>query len=98
MVILHETGRIPVETHTGTNEFGMIEEARAFEHSGPYFALLKWGSELKQLILFTILANVFLALLALLVRYAHIHIPVVSTYTFETLLVAACRVSVAARG
>jgi len=44
MVILHETGRIPVETHTGTNEFGMIEEARAFEHSGPYFVLLKWCS------------------------------------------------------
>jgi formate hydrogenlyase subunit 4 len=61
MVILSETGRIPVETHTGTNEFGMIDEARAFEHSGPYFALLKWGSELKQLILYTILANVFLA-------------------------------------
>ena len=61
MVILHETGRIPVETHTGTNEFGMIEEARSFEHSGPYFALLKWGIELKQLILFTILADVFLA-------------------------------------
>jgi formate hydrogenlyase subunit 4 len=59
MVILHETGRIPVETHTGTNEFGMIEEARSFEHSGPYFALLRWGSELKQLILFTILADVF---------------------------------------
>jgi formate hydrogenlyase subunit 4 len=61
MVILYETGRIPVETHTGTNEFGMIEEARPFEHSGPYFALLKWGSAMKQLILFTILANVFLA-------------------------------------
>ena len=61
MVILHETGRILVETHTGTYEFGMIEHARAFEHSGPYFALLTWGSELKQLILYTILANVFLA-------------------------------------
>jgi formate hydrogenlyase subunit 4 len=61
MVILHETGRIPVETHTGTNEFGMIEEARSFEHSGPYLALLKWGGELKQFILFTILADVFLA-------------------------------------
>jgi formate hydrogenlyase subunit 4 len=61
MVILHETGRIPVETHTGTSEFGMIEEARSFEHSGPYFALLKWGSMLKQFILFTILADVFLA-------------------------------------
>jgi formate hydrogenlyase subunit 4 len=61
MVILHETGRIPVETHTGTSEFGMIEEARSFEHSGPYFALLKWGSMLKQFILFTILADVFVA-------------------------------------
>ena len=61
MVILYETGRIPVETHTGTNEFGMIEEARPFEHSGPYFALLKWGSSMKQLILYTILINVFVA-------------------------------------
>ena len=61
MVILYETGRIPVETHTGTNEFGMIEEARPFEHSGPYFALLKWGSAVKQLILYTILLNVFVA-------------------------------------
>jgi formate hydrogenlyase subunit 4 len=61
MVILFETGRIPVETHTGTTELGMIEEARPFEHSGPYFALLKWGSSMKQLILFTILLNVFVA-------------------------------------
>jgi formate hydrogenlyase subunit 4 len=61
MVILYETGRIPVETHTGTNEFGMIEEARPFEHSGPYFALLKWGSAAKQLILYTIFINVFAA-------------------------------------
>src|SRR5580700_5759438 len=43
MVILLETGRIPVETHTGTNEFGMIEEARSFEHSGPFLALIRWG-------------------------------------------------------
>src|ERR1700678_1156030 len=61
MVILYETGRIPVETHTGTTEFGMIEEARPFEHSGPYFALLRWGSAMKQLILYTILINVFVA-------------------------------------
>jgi len=61
MVILYETGRIPVETHTGTNEFGMIEEARSFEHSGPYLAILRWGSAMKQLILFVILLNVFIA-------------------------------------
>ncbi|MFI0938531.1 respiratory chain complex I subunit 1 family protein [Streptomyces sp. NPDC021020] len=61
LVILYETARIPVETHTGTNEFGMIEEARTLEHSGPYFALLTWGSACKQLILYTILIDVFLA-------------------------------------
>lgn len=61
MVILFETGRIPVETHTGTVEFGMIEEARPFEHSGPYYALLRWGSAAKQLVLYTILLNVFVA-------------------------------------
>ncbi len=61
MVILFETARIPVETHTGTIEFGMIEEARSFEHSGPYLALLKLGSAAKQLIFYTILLNVFVA-------------------------------------
>ena len=39
----------------------MIEEARPFEHSGPYYALLKWGSAAKQLILYTIFLNVFVA-------------------------------------
>ena len=61
MVILFETGRIPIETHTGTIELGMIEAARPFEHSGPYYALLKWGSSAKQLVLFTIFLNVFVA-------------------------------------
>lgn len=61
MVILFETGRIPIETHTGTIELGMIEEARPFEHSGPYFALLKWGSSAKQLIFYTLFLNVFAA-------------------------------------
>jgi formate hydrogenlyase subunit 4 len=61
MVILFETGRIPVETHTGTTEFGMIEEGRAFEHSGPYFALLRWGSSMKQMVLYVILLNIFVA-------------------------------------
>jgi hypothetical protein len=32
--------------------------------------------------------SVFLALLALLVKYANVSIPVVNNYTFETLLVA----------
>jgi formate hydrogenlyase subunit 4/hydrogenase-4 membrane subunit HyfE len=60
MVLLAETGRVPVESHGGTLEFGMIEEGRTLEHSGPGLALLRWGSSMKQLILFTIFANVLL--------------------------------------
>lgn len=61
MVILFETGRIPVETHTGTIELGMIEEGRPFEHSGPHLALLKWSSHAKQFVFYVLLLNIFLA-------------------------------------
>jgi formate hydrogenlyase subunit 4 len=61
MVVINDTGRIPVETHTSTLEFGMIDEARTLEHSGPALALLKWGSNMKQLILYVLLLNVFVA-------------------------------------
>ena len=61
LVVLSDTGRIPVETHASTLEFGMIDEARTLEHSGPLFALLKWGSAMKQLILYVLLINVFVA-------------------------------------
>jgi formate hydrogenlyase subunit 4/hydrogenase-4 membrane subunit HyfE len=61
LVILSETGRIPVESHGSTLEFGMIEEARTLEHSGPGLALLRWGSTMKQLILFVIFLNVLVA-------------------------------------
>jgi hypothetical protein len=61
LVVLNDTGRIPVETHSGTLEFGMIDEARTLEHSGAPLALLKWGAAMKQLILYTILINVFVA-------------------------------------
>jgi formate hydrogenlyase subunit 4 len=59
LVVLNDTGRIPVETHASTLEFGMIDEARTLEHSGPFLALLKWGSAMKQLILYVLLVNVF---------------------------------------
>ena len=60
MVVLSETGRIPIENHGGTLEFGMIDEGRTLEHSGPGLALLRWGSSMKQLILYVILADVLL--------------------------------------
>lgn len=60
MLVLTETGRIPVESHGGTLEFGMIEEGRLAEHSGAGLAFLRWGSTIKQLALYTIFANVLL--------------------------------------
>ena len=58
LLVLNETGRIPVENHGSTLEFGQIEEARVVEHSGPGLAFLRWGSSVKQLLLFTIFMNV----------------------------------------
>jgi formate hydrogenlyase subunit 4 len=61
LVVLSDTARIPVESHSGTIEFGMIDEARGLEYSGPLYALVKWGSAMKQLILYVILIDVFAA-------------------------------------
>ncbi len=60
MLVLNETGRIPVQNHGSTLEFGMIEEGRVLEHSGPGLGFLRWGSSVKQLALFVILANVLI--------------------------------------
>ncbi len=61
MLVLNETGRIPVGSHGGTLELGQIDEGRIAEHSGPGLAFLRWGSSAKQLVLYTIFANVLLA-------------------------------------
>lgn len=60
MMLLLETGRIPIESASGTLEFGMIDDARTLEHSGPLFALLRWGSMLKQAILYVVFLNVLI--------------------------------------
>jgi len=60
LVILAETGRIPVEAHHSTGELGFIDEGKPFEHSGPYYALLTWAAHIKQMVLYVIFLDVFL--------------------------------------
>jgi formate hydrogenlyase subunit 4 len=60
MMLLVDTGRIPIESSASTIEFGMIDDARFFEHSGPEMALFKWGSSMKQFLLYTVFINVLL--------------------------------------
>lgn len=65
MMMLVDTGRIPIESSSATIEFGMIDDARLFEHSGPEMALFKWGGAMKQFLLYTVFINVLLLPLGL---------------------------------
>ncbi len=59
VVLLAETGRIPVDNPATHLELTMIHEAMLLEYSGRYLALMEWGASLKQLVLMTLLVNVF---------------------------------------
>jgi formate hydrogenlyase subunit 4 len=59
LVLIAETGRIPVDNPATHLELTMIHEAMILEHSGPYLALIEWGAAIKQLLLMTLIVNVF---------------------------------------
>ncbi len=59
IVLIAETGRIPVDNPATHLELTMVHEAMILEYSGPYLALIEWGAALKQLVLMTLLVNVF---------------------------------------
>ena len=60
IVLLAETGRIPVDNPATHLELTMIHEAMLLEYSGRYLAFMEWGASIKQLVLMTLLSNVFL--------------------------------------
>jgi formate hydrogenlyase subunit 4 len=59
IVLIAETGRIPVDNPATHLELTMIHEAMILEYSGPYLALLEWGASIKQLVLMTLVVNTF---------------------------------------
>jgi formate hydrogenlyase subunit 4 len=62
IVLLAETGRIPVDNPATHLELTMIHEAMLLEYSGRYLAFMEWGASIKQLVLMTLLVNVFFPL------------------------------------
>ena len=58
MLIIAEAGRIPVDNPTGHFELAMIDESKSLEYSGTGMALMKWGGQMKLLVLMCILLNV----------------------------------------
>ena len=59
IVLLAETGRIPVDNPATHLELTMIHEAMILEYSGRYLALIEWSASVKQLVLMALLVNVF---------------------------------------
>ncbi len=57
LVILAETGRIPLDNPSTTFELSMIESSRLIEYSGPDLALMEWGGAMRLFVLLTILLN-----------------------------------------
>ena len=58
MVILAESGRIPVDNPSSSFELSMIDHSRTIEYSGRLLALMEWGGQMRFLVLLTILLNV----------------------------------------
>ena len=59
IVLIAETGRLPVDNPATHLELTMIHEAMVLEYSGPYLALIEWGASIKQLVLMTLVVNTF---------------------------------------
>ena len=59
LVLIAETGRIPIDNPDTHLELTMIHEAMILEYSGPYLALIEWAAAIKQLLLMTLIVNVF---------------------------------------
>jgi len=60
IIVIAETGRIPVDNPATHLELTMIHEAMVLEYSGPDLALVEWASAVKELLYLTLLVNLFM--------------------------------------
>jgi len=60
IIVIAETGRIPVDNPATHLELTMIHEAMALEYAGPDLALVEWASAVKELLYLTLLADLLM--------------------------------------
>jgi formate hydrogenlyase subunit 4 len=60
IVVVSETGRVPVDNPVTHLELTMIHEGLSLDISGHHLALLEWAAAVRQLVLLTLVANLFL--------------------------------------
>src|SRR5665647_405924 len=86
IVIIAETGRLPVDNPSTHLELTMIHEAMVLEYAGPKLALVEWASGMRLTVLLGLVANLFMpwgiagadpSLLAVLIGLASITVKVV---------------------
>ncbi|MCP2342501.1 respiratory chain complex I subunit 1 family protein [Actinomadura rupiterrae] len=59
VVVIAETGRIPVDNPATHLELTMIHEAMVLEYAGPDLALVEWASAMRLTVLLGLFANLF---------------------------------------
>ncbi|GLW64780.1 formate hydrogenlyase HycD [Actinomadura rubrobrunea] len=59
VVVIAETGRIPVDNPATHLELTMIHEAMVLEYAGPDLALVEWASAMRLTVLLGLVANLF---------------------------------------
>ncbi len=62
IIILAETGRLPFDNPATHLELTMVHEAMLLENSGKGLALVEWSQATKQMVLFSLLVNLFIPL------------------------------------
>lgn len=62
IIILAETGRLPIDNPATHLELTMMHEATLLEYSGKSLALIEWSQSIKQLVLFSLFVNLFVPL------------------------------------
>ncbi len=60
IVIIAETGRLPVDNPATHLELTMVHEAMVLEYAGPRLAVLEWASAMRLTVLLALFANLFL--------------------------------------
>jgi formate hydrogenlyase subunit 4 len=59
IVIVAETGRLPVDNPATHLELTMVHEAMVLEYAGPRLALIEWAAGMRLTVLLALLANLF---------------------------------------
>ena len=60
LVVLSETGRVPVDNPVTHLELTMVHEGMVLDVSGRHLALLEWAAHARTLVLLTLVANLFM--------------------------------------